>query len=272
MNAETTVSTSNRGRKATNEDFVKTLNYDNFTLNRFTVLIACDGVGGEPGGQTCARAVGKAVLYRVRQYLLKRGVRKYALTLEDAKTLAQNLQVLNIESPLLNIESPQEGSATTLSLLLIVRRSDREEEKRGGRNVIGIWAGDSRSYLLSRSGDSYQLTDDHRDSEGRVTAFYRGDGRVCGDLGVVQQRVDGLCAACTTTDGVHDYCTEDELYHFLLYSIDQQLQKSDRLSEELTHFLQENLSDNYSLALTYRPLSSQNIESTASQLLPSKYA
>lgn len=265
MNAKTTVSTSNRGRKATNEDFVKTFNYDGFTHKRFTVLIACDGVGGEPGGQTCARAVGKAVLYRVRQYLLKRGVRKYALTLEDAKALAQNLQVLNIESP-------REGSATTLSLLLLVRRSDREEEKRGGRNVIAIWAGDSRSYLLSRSGDSYQLTDDHHDSEGRVTAFYRGDGRVYGDLGVVQQRVDGLCAACTTTDGVHDYCTEDELYHFLLYSIDQQLQTSDRLSEELTHFLQENLSDNYSMALTYRPLSSQDIESTASQLFPSRYA
>lgn len=206
---------------------------------QITALVACDGVGSRPNSSVCARAVGEAALRRVRLHLQHRPPGN-VLSPRDAEQLKQQLQTLT-----LNHVSPT--SATTFVMILFDHRRTRS-----GYNLIVLWAGDSRIHLLDMAGQTQQLTTDHHDEDGRLTAYFSGDGRVLGTLDTRHYVVEGSpLAICATTDGVHEHCQPQELCEFLLYCVQHQVRGEEQFSAWLSGFLNENISDNYSAALLY---------------------
>lgn len=236
---------SSLGNRAGNEDIVM-VSTCRYSKKRVSVLIACDGVGGRPGGGKCAKAISLAVRVVVERYLRKRRSAR-ALDGEDAKRLTLRLHHLWIRGI-------DDASATTLALVLF----DRCERKKGYK-IITIWAGDSRAYLIDSKGELRKLTNDHHDAEGRLTSFFTGDGRAHGEIGSLCVTLKGFpCVICITTDGVHESCTPDELKNFLLYCVNQGIRTREDLTIELSNFLRYNLSDNYSMILFYHPMSLRN--------------
>lgn len=244
---------SRRGARDANEDFVaiRTLQYG---IWRAKVLVACDGVASRPEGGACSSAVGEAAIESIQGYFKRR---KSVLTLDagDIESLGKSLLSLPVEAV-----SPQ--SATTLAVALVYPRLL-------GRRwaTLVFWAGDSRVYELDDSGTLHTLTKDHHDQEGRLTSYYGGDGKMKGTLSwVYRERSAPPSAVCVTTDGVHERCRPEEIRHFLLYCMSQQIDSDEQLSDELSEFLRLNISDNFSFVLYYRLVTEAHLRTVAADL------
>lgn len=233
---------SNCGRRKSNDDFVAIRTYYH-KRRRITALIACDGVGSRPEGKACAIAMGKESLQIIESYLRHRHSGK-TLNNNDAKRLASRLSNLNIKGI-------TNSSATTLVLALVDHRRRKSEH-----NIIVLWAGDSRAYILDIKGQAIQISLDHHDDEGSLTCYFTGDGRLYGEIEATHYSLkNSLHAIWVTTDGVHAHCQPEELNHFILYCISQRFHDSDNLTQMLSEFLSDTMSDNFSLALLYQSLS-----------------
>jgi len=254
--------TSHRGSRDRNDDFV---DEQRFYLNHrlIYVLVACDGVGGQPAGDQCAQAVGRKVLELTKEYLGHRSTQG-VLNETDARSIVNQLKTIDINGV------PQE-SATTLALAIF--------DPKGG--MIAIWAGDSRVYLLDASGELQQMTEDHHNKAGHLTSCIAGGGQVRGEIAYrfvpFSKRP---CAIAVTTDGVHGSCQPDEprqyalrqyaLRHYLFYCISQKLPHEEFLKETLPVFLRDDDSDNFSMVIYYYRLSNRRIRLIAPDLIEEK--
>jgi serine/threonine protein phosphatase PrpC len=240
------------GKKDSNQDFVAARSFSS-RRRKIDVLIACDGVGGHEGGAECSAAVGNAVLNAVENFLARRKSDR-ALDKKDLDQLRKRITSL----PPTNAP---EGSATTLALVLFDRQKGRL-----GYSMVTAWVGDSHIHLLEVAGSSRRLTNEHHDDEGRLTHYVTGSGRVHGGLEMGLVTSKSLYAICLTTDGIHEKCRPEELYNFLLYCIDHKIREERSFSEAMTLFLGDNIDDNYSAVLLYRPLSDNQVIKTAAMI------
>ena len=112
----------------------------------------------------------------------------------------------------------------------------------------------------------HQLTEDHHDDELRLTTFYNGNGKACGNLGIKLDEIDSLCAVAVTSDGVHESCRPNELKLFLLHCIERKIRINDEFTQLMKDFLMDNISDNYSCAMLYRYLTKDQLKKIASSL------
>ena len=210
---------------------------------RALVLVASDGIGSLPNATRCALAVATAAQQAVVKYLRRRRSRR-ALQKRDAAILLTLLSKIGTY-----VADSAGGSTLNVTLF-----DPREAGQQG--SVITIWSGDTRTCAADVYGQVYQLTEDHRDSEGALTSYIRLDGQSVGRLGLsVFATSRPLCAICITTDGVHDRCEAGELNYFLFHCVAEYLASNSELSSALRQFLDANISDNYSMALASRPVS-----------------
>lgn len=235
-----TLCCSRLGKRDLNQDFASTTTLS-FHGRRVEVLVLCDGVGGIPGSELCARRVGEAIGVMIKNYLKSRRSRR-SLDHNDAKILKIHLENLSIDP------TPA-GSATTIAIGIFERT-----QRSGKSGIIALWAGDTRIHLIEQRGRSYQLTTDHHDEEGRLTSYIRNDGRLSGGLGAKFFSSESPCALYATTDGVHESCRLDELAAFVMYCVYHQTKSHEVFSENIERFLGENVSDNFSAAVIYRLL------------------
>ena len=235
------LSVTNRGLRASNDDFVADYKWRGKKHGRVTLLIACDGIGSRPESAACAAAVGKAALDAALKFLRRRRS-SLALNTQDAARLADRLQSLDVR----NVPP---ASGTTLVLLLFDHKRSKD-----GYTIITLWAGDSRAYLIDSKGLFRQLTSDHQTDERRITRLIDGTGKARG--GRVETDICKVAlaprAVCLTTDGVHEGRRSHELHQFLLYCLERRPRTEAQLSQFLTGFLDRNIKDNYSMSLMYR--------------------
>lgn len=243
------LSTSQIGGCERNEDFVASTTVRK-GQHRFAVLLACDGVGGRPNGDRCAHDVGKLLMRQVTSYLRKR---------RTAKTFGWADQA-SLRRRLLRLRIPQGDPASACAFALTVVAPD---------SVWVFWAGDTRAYVLDREGELMQLTSDLVDAEGRLHTYFRGDGRLIGELGAACVSGRRTPLVSVATDGVHGGCSESELRHFLLYCLATMIPNGDVLGDRLGGFLDGNVGDNYSMAVAYRGVSASALERMGRSLLTS---
>lgn len=234
----TQITCSLAGDRASNEDSVWT---HSFRRGSLYIGVVCDGVGGRPAGADCAKAVGEAILLCTIRYLENRSAGR--LNRSDVESLKRKFFRVRIRK----IPEIPEESATTLAIAIFEGRSRKSEY----RSIV-LWSGDTRVSMLESSGQLRQITRDHHDSEGRLTSYVDGKGRFKGQLEGVFTSSPMPCALSITTDGIHERCTPSEWARFLLYCAEHRIRSSSRLARDLTTFLGENVSDNYSAAILHR--------------------
>ena len=244
--------TTDPGKRLDNQDFVA-ISTVHLKRRRLSLAICCDGVGGRPGGRECAAAVGLAVQNETETYFVRRRSRKQ-IGMFDMHALVDRLGRLCLQS-----SDPE--SATTMLLVVFDHRPGNN-----GYHILVVWAGDSRAFLADKSGRFQPLTDDHHDDEGRITTFFSGDGQLNGKLSAKLVFNPEPVALAATTDGIHGGCTTSELHFFLLGCVERMVTDENRLAEELKWFLGGNISDNFSIALIYKPLNHCQLAAIARNL------
>jgi len=229
---------SRRGKRDRNEDFLTGRQFFKKLRPVFTLLLACDGVGGRPGGAECAHEIGIAVNQAVEKYLLRKGLASLG------KADEAGLKEMILQVPVSKIT--EKHAATTLALAIYDHRRGRS-----GRILIA-WAGDTQVRLMDDQGQCMTLTCDHLDEDNRLTAGYDADGRAHGlEVGIVALSFLPL-AVSITTDGVHEKCTPEEWRRFMAYCLLDRRMDDERFGNLLESFLEENISDNLSACVLLR--------------------
>lgn len=232
---------SNRGKRDRNDDFVDVTNIGGTTGK--ACLVTCDGVSARPNSGTCAAVVGAAALQEVQRSFSNEeggGVLQHA----RVSGVRRRISSLRLRLAQLPVNDVPLGAATTLALCVA-----------SGRSVIAYWAGDSRAYVMAND-DKYiltQLTQDHINNDDRLTSTYGADGAVRGELGMTYRYLKrSPVAICVTTDGVHNACEAWELESFVRYCVRNRLDSSNTFAQLLNDFIEENIVDNFSMALAWR--------------------
>jgi serine/threonine protein phosphatase PrpC len=197
------------------------------------VLVVADGIGDSEAAEQTAQLV----CDHIREDLGKLWRRPLLRRQHPAHVVASRLaQALG--DALAGFQSP--GESTFAAAVVEPSR------------VCSIWAGDTRVYLLDSELRLRQLTQDHVNSAGHITACVRTTG-ICGD---------GPSAACEIhedhvgvfgcTDGVHKSCTDDELRRFLAWCARARIRDSAEFSTRLASFLMNSRGDNFAAGLIVR--------------------
>lgn len=228
---------SELGSRPSNDDAVRAVTWT-CRRSRYLAVVASDGVGSLQGSGACARETMACAISAARRFVRTRRKRgRFAqidrVRLREAITLG------------LRKLSGSPSHSCTLAIAVF-----------GPVNGLVAWAGDSRIYVLFLSGALREKTSDHRNTEGLITCYVRGDGIICGalDCHVIDTRRS--VAVCATTDGVHDCCSHAELRQFLGYCMTL---RTVELTSDIGAFLKENPADNASIAIAYSKLSNRRV-------------
>ena len=203
----------------------------------YHLLTLCDGIGGLQGSGECAEKVVAISEKIAKTFIAQRRTKnpfKDNECLAFADYLTQGFSVLN--------GCPNQGTTFTLAMFSY-------------HSALIAWAGDSRIYALMDDGTLHQLTDDHQNSQGKITQFVRGDGIVIGGLEVRQFSMDNIIAIIGISDGIYEACSTEELRRFTLYCMKKRLTDSKLLDVALLHFLKENIFDNATFGIIYKTVS-----------------
>lgn len=227
------------GKREYNDDFVATKTFS-ASRRRYFVLVACDGVGSDPGSGVCAEAVSLLSADVTETFIKERGTHR---TLDDGDA-EQLARVLETQIALLD-GSP--NHSTTICTVVF-----------DGESLVGLWAGDTRAYCIDVDANLVRLTqEDHHDDEGRLTRFVTGDGHIEGGLERAVVRIPReapLAAVTAITDGVHGACSFEDLRQLLGYLAHSQPHSERTLDQVLREFLGQFMDDNYSIAIFLRRL------------------
>lgn len=198
------------------------------------IAAIADGVGSRHGSGVCASAVVDATISDLAAEIRRRRTLR-PFSRADWDATAHRIRQFHFESG-------AASQAATLASFALQSRS-----------FMWFSLGDSRVYSLHADHGLMRLSADQVDTDGALTSFVEGDGRIvgniCGSVGVADDR---LLALCLTTDGVHTACSDSEIERFLAFVIDRSIRHARDLENELIAFLGSNLSDNASLAIAYR--------------------
>ncbi|MFK7985232.1 MAG: Stp1/IreP family PP2C-type Ser/Thr phosphatase [Sandaracinaceae bacterium] len=138
---------------ATDVGRVRQLNEDHFLVDdELDLYVVCDGMGGHAAGDVASKTTAATVHQYVteRRAVLDAVVRGDSAPDEIASILSHAIQSASAAVHDMGVQDPKRrGMGTTCVALVVV----------GGKGVLGH-VGDSRLYL-SRSGQVYQLTEDH---------------------------------------------------------------------------------------------------------------
>jgi len=224
---------SGNGTREYNDDFVAAVGVT-AAKRRYFILVACDGVGSNPGSGRCAEAVSGISVETAKLFLKARQSRR-RLSNEDGKHFACEL-----EKSLCSLALGSELSTTACIVIF-----DKEA-------LICVWAGDTRAYFLDINGAfECVTTTDHHDDEGRLTRFIDGDGHVEGGFATNSIEIaykSPLVALALMTDGIHGACSTEDMRNLLSYLAFYPPTGDLELQEVLTEFLGSFASDNYSIA------------------------
>lgn len=229
------------GKREYNDDFVLTSTLS-ASRRRYFVLVACDGVGSNPGSGACAKAVSEISVKCAEEYVKGRGTHR-ALDNFDAREFAKALEEK------VSILNGSADHSTTACVIIFDKDS-----------LICAWAGDTRAYYLDIDGALQRITPvDHHDDDGRLTRFITGDGYVESGFEFVAFRIlpsVPLVALIAITDGIHGRCSFDDLRRLLAYLTNSPPQNQDALDDIVSLFLDKFVDDNYSIAIFLRILRS----------------
>ncbi|MDR1568190.1 MAG: hypothetical protein LBS33_05900 [Streptococcaceae bacterium] len=206
--------------------------------SRILILLACDGVGGLPGGRDCSKqlleGLSKQLVETAKQFgrklFFRNGINNFKKSFES-----------------INVEPGTGASVMALMLVCLDRFYD------GYRGLLA-WAGVGRVLVLDSDGYYRRLTTDHHDEDKNITAcFFLNDGLFHGgpDYSPFLYRRLPL-AFGVSTDGVHGKCREDALERFLAWCLLEPPLSDEDFVALVSRFISTNISDNYSMALALR--------------------
>ena len=155
-----------KGMRPTMEDAVVFQPSFNDSMSIFAV---CDGHGGSATAHFCARAI--------------------CLAFRDLHEFSESAVTACIESIVSDVKQQNFKDGTTLSMILLAKET---------REIISVNIGDSRTVLLSDTGDVRFATKDHKPNDrNELERILTGHGKVIG------QRVDGQLAVARTIGDFH---------------------------------------------------------------------
>lgn len=228
---------STSGSREANEDSI-VVRRRTVGKKHFYVISICDGVGSRPGSgvlaQIAASVTADAALDFATKVLFPPQIRANELP-RYIEFITDALSRLSLDAFL----------CTTLSVALFDHSA-----------LLVAWAGDTRLHLLTKTVTLTPVTRDHSDEEGRLTRFVDGHGHVRGGLDGEFSSIRSAIAVVASTDGIHEACTPDELVAFITFCLSQ---KGIDVAHEIDDFLVNNLSDNATLGITHRQLSSKSL-------------
>jgi len=152
------------GTRERNEDYINSRQIFSKGLLRYSLLVACDGVGGRPNGKECAKAIGQSVIRVLSRYLHHLSD-SHLICSDDTIRLRKVLCQLPVE------HTSNEMAATTMVLLLFEHMNNNNTN-----SIIVAWAGDSRAQILKANNELEVLTTDHHDEEERISSYFTSDG------------------------------------------------------------------------------------------------
>lgn len=225
---------SHVGHRTLNEDAVGVRRVKS-NKRSYHVLVAADGVGSAKGSGALSALVTQEGLFSIENFMSSRTTKR-DLNSEDVEAM-----IARISCDLQKIDLEQKLATTLVCAVL------------GKRTLAVVWAGDSRAYSLSKSGQLRMLTQDHTSTDGAICTFVRGDGQVNGELEGAVYSADDLQLLAVVTDGVYNSCSEGEFRAFLLYAASCLGFRSDELGREFTEFAGSNISDNATMGIILSP-------------------
>lgn len=227
---------SGRGRRQLNQDHVAADSIRGSIGTRFSVLVACDGVGSVPNSAHCAKRLGARIMRHALRHLSE--------STGLSPDVVQELREVISRS---TVDVRDYDGASTCAVLV------HESSPTARDRVAAFWAGDSRACMIDSKGRLHVLTTDHVDSDGRLERYLTAGGVIGGEIDcALYAKVGTPIVMATVTDGVYRACSPTELRHFFLYIADRQVSASRKLFADLRRYLHSNISDNYSMAVMIR--------------------
>ncbi len=223
-----------KGNRKSNDDYIDKLIISSKKLS-YRAIVVCDGIGSIPNSGIASKYVSERLIEVISKYFKKR--KSFGdLRKSDGDLIIRIIKSIGYIS---NIENKM--YKTTMALSIFTKRRS-----------INIWSGDSRIYYLDEYSKIQVITKDHHDLEGKLLGYFDGAGysHGCLDLKFKSLPKKFNCIFLTT-DGVHENCTESELENFIIYCISKNIKKNSNFENELNYFINNNVSDNYSIALYY---------------------
>jgi len=218
---------------------------------RYYLAVVADGIGKNVESGHCAKAVVEATATAAKLFVQSRNSKRPFGASDCGRLRGRLAEQLGL------LHGPQNHAAT----LAVALFSDR--------SALVAWAGDSRIYAVLSDGTLLKLTDDHHDKYGDISNFIRSNGEIHGAIEVRQYSMNYAIAAVGTTDGLHGYCSSNELLLFLIYCMANAHTRGSELACDLRTFLQRNLSDNATMAVVCKPKSYSRLSSMARTKLKS---
>lgn len=231
-------SVSNIGKRKSNQDFILHQTIKKHRRN-IDVLIVCDGIGQFAKSHLCSELVSKKAMERISASISNRKSRK-VLDQSDLTKMKSQLQNLGITEI-------KEEAGTTFTATIIDRKSSKD-----GFSILFFWAGDSRIYIKDERNKIEQVSSDHvneNDPYKPITSSYNEKGEILGKMDCGFKSVKDLSLVALSTDGIHDKCNPNELETFFDYCNSLGKIENEQLEDDLTYFLDKNISDNFSLIL-----------------------
>ena len=231
---------SNIGKRKSNQDYIL---YNSIKRHKriIDILILCDGIGEFAKSDKCSELVCKKSMSTICSYIKNRKSRK-SLHYKDLSKLIPLLTNLNIQEI-------DEDAGTTFTAAIIDRKKSSKVF-----TIIYMWAGDSRIYIKKNNTNLELLTSDHTDYESAdkpLICSFNEKGKVIGKIDFGVTYVKDFKYLALTTDGIHDKCKNNELEAFLDYNYSVNKLTNKKLEDNLSYFLEKNISDNYSLIFQY---------------------
>jgi serine/threonine protein phosphatase PrpC len=237
------VSATEQGSRPENDDQIAVATWKHLQRRYYSMAI-CDGVGSITGSGACARRIAARAIVATEAFVVSRTSAR-PLHPSEQRAFSDHLT-----TSLADADGPP-SQATTFALTVFSDRSG-----------FFVWAGDSRICALNDAGYLVQVTRDHHDQEGRIARFVRGDGTVVGGLETRYLEMDDVRAVLGTTDGIHDSCSREELRSFLVYCMAGRVADAETLQSDVRAFLSQNISDNATIGIVYKPISVRRAIST----------
>jgi len=233
------LSSSNIGRCDINEDRLNSFIIVSKENDPIICFVLCDGVGSIQYGDLCAELLCNEISLKIHKLIEEEGRKLFYV---------RNRQKFKNYFNCLDIKACQEGASTLTILIANITRF------KDGFRFLVLWAGDSRAHIIDHELNYHLLTDDHHDSEGRLTLYYDLlHNNFLGDPSCRYFSFKRLPVAFgVTSDGVHEKCNEEELRLFLLWFLYKPTDSNDKFSEYLSRFLNVNISDNYSASFLFK--------------------
>jgi serine/threonine protein phosphatase PrpC len=231
-------SVSNIGKRKSNQDFIIHQTFKKHKRH-IDVLIVCDGIGEFKSSHLCSELISKMALGKISSAIKNRKSRK-VLEKSDVghfQNLLQNLKITGID----------ENAGTTFTATIIDRKNNKK-----GVSILFFWAGDSRIYMKEGKNKIEQLSYDHineKDPDKPITSSYNEKGEILGVLECGFRSISNLSYIALSTDGIHDKCKPSELETFFDYCNSLGKITNEQLEDDLTYFLDKNITDNFSLLI-----------------------